>query len=245
MSSEIFASAKKDSVLQKNDFLGSSIESVSAPQWLTIEDKNQLGGGNDDEMLTTTTELENKLKELFNSADKNGLTGGKRRKGSKKKYRKTKTAKKRSRKVSKKRKSKRSKISNKSGSKKYKKSRKSKKSKKSVSKRRSRSKKSMTGGARKKKTGSKESNGSKKSGSMKKTKGSKKKHGSKRATSGKKKDLPLALKAFNKIVVALNAQGKYKGREAAKYGGKLNTKHKSSHPDPMERANYIIKKYIN
>merc|ERR1712146_654108 len=80
--SDIFLKNKKKAG-NVSEFLDTeSVTTASLPQWLSVVDVPQKGGDQKDASSdTSTTELENKLRKIFNEAEQ---TGGKKRRKSKK-----------------------------------------------------------------------------------------------------------------------------------------------------------------
>merc|ERR1711907_832522 len=81
--SDIFLKNKKKAG-NVSEFLDTeSVTTASLPQWLSVVDVPQKGGEQKDVSSdTSTTELENKLRKIFNEAEQ---TGGKRKRKKKKK----------------------------------------------------------------------------------------------------------------------------------------------------------------
>ena len=80
--SDIFLKNKKKHGGNVSEFLDTeSISTASLPQWLSVVDVPQKGGEQKEQVNdTATSELENKLRKIFNDAEQ---SGGKRRKKSK------------------------------------------------------------------------------------------------------------------------------------------------------------------
>ena len=80
--SDIFLKNKKKTG-NVSEFLDTeSVTTASLPQWLSVVDVPQKGGEQENSTDTSTTELESKLRKIFNEAEQSG--GAKKKRKSKK-----------------------------------------------------------------------------------------------------------------------------------------------------------------